>query len=185
MRIIAGNLKGRTLAAPKGANTRPTSGRVREALFQHLQSARLEDGFADLQVLDLFAGSGALGIEAISRGARHVEFYEEERHALQALQNNIVQLGIGDRCTTFRGRLPQTLSRASTTADLIFCDPPYRLTLTPTFFERIAQRAAPGAWLVYEHDAGAATPATPGAWHFDETRRWGRSAVSFFRYEMP
>lgn len=185
MRIIAGNLKGRILATPRGANTRPTSGRVREALFQHLQSARLHGGFVDLRVLDLFAGSGALGIEAISRGAATVEFYEEERHALQALQTNIAQLGLRDACTTIKGHLPKTLSRSVARADLIFCDPPYRFILGSSFFDSIGQRAARGAWLVYEHDANAAAPHDVGPWRFDETRQWGRTAVSFYRYEMP
>ena len=94
MRIIAGELRGRRLVAPKGSGTRPTTDRIREALFQHLTVARIDGGFADRHVLDLFAGSGALGLEALSRGAESVTLVDEARSALAALRTNVDSLGV-------------------------------------------------------------------------------------------
>lgn len=185
MRIIAGSLRGRPLAAPGGRNTRPTSGRLREALLQHLTSARLQDGFSELNVLDLFAGSGALGIEALSRGAACAEFYENDRHALNALHSNIETLGLGSVAAVVRGRLPGSLDRGALNANLVFCDPPYAYVLDDAFFGRLATRCAPEALLVYEHDTATRPPAPGPRWEYGDTRTWGRASVSFYRHKMP
>src|SRR5688500_14793859 len=96
MRIIAGEWRGRPLVAPEGRGTRPTSDRAREGLFSMLQS-RL-GSFDGLRVADLFAGTGALGLEALSRGAGHCTFVEKDRQALDILRRNIDRLGAGERC---------------------------------------------------------------------------------------
>jgi 16S rRNA (guanine966-N2)-methyltransferase len=122
VRVIAGELGGRRLRAPRGLSTRPTSDRVREALFMALEP------LAGLRIVDLFAGSGAMGIEALSRGGAHADFVESDRNARAVLEENLKALGIESRATVWAFSLPQGLSRMRTTierADLILLDPPY------------------------------------------------------------
>lgn len=122
MRIIAGQWRGRALKSPEGDATRPTADRVREALFSMLTS-RL-GSFEGLRVLDLFAGTGALGLEALSRGADHVTFVETNRMALNALTANIAGLGAGGR-TNIIAQSAETLGRAPRPCHLLLLDPPY------------------------------------------------------------
>jgi 16S rRNA (guanine966-N2)-methyltransferase len=123
MRVIAGALGGRRLKAPRGTLTRPTSDRVREALFSLLGDV------SDARVLDLFAGTGSLGIEALSRGARSAVFIERNPRALRALKDNLASLEIGDaRAEVRSGEALAALRSArerSETYDLVFIDPPY------------------------------------------------------------
>ena len=122
LRIIAGEWRGRRLVAPEGDATRPTADRTREALFSMLVS-RL-GSFDGLFVADLFAGSGALGLEAASRGAGRVLFVEQDAAALRALRANIAALGAQARCDVRAGSV-LSLSQAATAPDLILMDPPY------------------------------------------------------------
>jgi 16S rRNA (guanine966-N2)-methyltransferase len=155
MRVVAGRLGGRRLVAPKGTGTRPTSDRVREALFSALGDL---DG---AQVLDLFAGSGALGIEALSRGAARAVFVERARPALVALRANLEALQLaGDvaevRAIDARGAL-RAASRSGEKYDLVLVDPPYRLApgLGRELEEALVAVLAPGAFLVTESDRRA------------------------------
>ena len=118
MRVVAGELRGRRLAAPAGRATRPTSDRVREALFSML------GGVEDARVLDLFAGSGALGIEALSRGAGSAAFVDRDARAVAAIRSNLTALGL-EGATVHRRDAVAFLGEASETYDLIFVDPPY------------------------------------------------------------
>jgi 16S rRNA (guanine966-N2)-methyltransferase len=123
MRIVAGAYKGRRLSAPRGAATRPTSDKVREAIFNLLGPV---DG---LQVLDLFAGSGALGIEALSRGAAEATLVDSDPLARRAIRENVERLGI-EEARVVRAAAPRFLRSAAARGerwDLAFCDPPYRL----------------------------------------------------------
>ena len=122
MRIIAGEWRGRKLAAPKGEATRPTADRTRETLFSMLAS-RL-GSFEDLAVADLFAGSGALGLEALSRGAGHCLFVENDGSALDTIRANIASLKARDRATVQAGSV-MSLGPAKQPHDLILLDPPY------------------------------------------------------------
>ena len=117
MRVVAGEFKGRRLAAPRGARTRPTADRVREALFSMLGDV------SGARVLDLYAGSGALGIEALSRGAESAVFVERDRAALAALERNLEATGA--RGEVRRQDVARFLARPEGTFDLVFCDPPY------------------------------------------------------------
>ncbi len=152
MRIVAGRHGGRRLAAPPGRDTRPTSDRVREAVFSIL--GPLEGARA----LDLYAGSGALGIEALSRGAASAVFVERDRRALAALQANLDALGIeGDiRGADALAALRDARNRGET-YDLVLCDPPYRLApdLGGPLGEALAPVLAPGARVVTESDRRA------------------------------
>ncbi len=100
MRVIAGTRGGRRLVAPDGADTRPTADRVREATFNALASL---DALVDAEVVDLFAGSGAMGIEALSRGAAHATFVDDDRRAIEAVEANLAATGLADRATVVRG----------------------------------------------------------------------------------
>ncbi|WP_284125792.1 16S rRNA (guanine(966)-N(2))-methyltransferase RsmD [Parerythrobacter aestuarii] len=122
MRIIAGEWRGRRLVAPKGDATRPTADRTRETLFSMLAS-RL-GSFEELSVLDLFAGSGALGLEALSRGAAKCLFVEQEKPALDTIRANIAALGARERSNVTAGSALQ-LGPARESVDLILADPPY------------------------------------------------------------
>src|SRR5262245_42765992 len=116
MRVVAGSLRGRRLVAPTGRDTRPTSDRVREAMFNALASLDLIVG-AD--VIDLFAGSGALGIEALSRGARHCTFLEHARPALAALRVNLTALGLDEASTAIPMTVERYLAVPRPAADLV------------------------------------------------------------------
>ncbi len=118
MRVVAGHLRGRRLTAPPGRGTRPTSDRVREALFSILEP------IGGARVLDLFAGSGALGIEALSRGALHATFVDRDARAVAAIGRNLAGLGL-DSATVHRRDALNFLSAATGHWDLIFVDPPY------------------------------------------------------------
>ena len=153
MRVIAGIYGGRTLKTPPGAATRPTSDRVREALFSIL-GARVEGA----RVLDLFAGSGALGIEALSRGARDATFVDAAPAAIRALEANLQALGIA--ADVHRGDAVRFVSAASARGaqyDLVFLDPPYRQAerLARSLSEALPAVLAPGAVAVAESDRRA------------------------------
>lgn len=149
MRIIAGQWRGRKLVAPKGDTTRPTADRTRERLFSMLTS-RLGD-FADLQVLDLFSGSGALGLEALSRGAARCTFVEQDREALAALEKNISTLDAGDRSDVRIGSV-LALGPARQPFDLILLDPPYESGAASVALDKLGRLEwfAPSAWIAVE-----------------------------------
>jgi 16S rRNA (guanine966-N2)-methyltransferase len=121
MRVVAGELRGRKILAPEGNTTRPTTDMAREAIFNALTSL---NAIVDARVLDLFAGSGALGIEALSRGAKHCTFIERDRDALKTLQDNIKKLGLDDRATVIRGDASIAAAKVAD-IDLVMVDPPY------------------------------------------------------------
>lgn len=156
MRVVAGSLRGRSLEAPQGDGTRPTIDRVREALFSSLYSLR--GGFEDAQVLDAFAGSGALGIEALSRGARHAVFYEHDAKAAAVVKRNLEACGLGPDSAIVckRDVLASVPTGASHAFDLVFLDPPYQYDANRVLamVAELRQSGAleSGAIVVYEHD---------------------------------
>lgn len=147
MRIIAGQWRGRPLVAPKGDTTRPTADRTREALFSMLAS-RL-GGFEGLAVADLFAGSGALGLEALSRGAASCLFVEQDRAALDALRANIAKLGAK---ADVRAQSVLALGPAPAPLDLILMDPPYGTGAGSVALDKLARLgwAGPATWVSIE-----------------------------------
>ena len=144
MRIIAGHLKGRTLATPSSQLVRPTSDRLREALFNVLVHA-YDDAISGARVLDLFAGTGALGIEALSRGAAHALFVDDSTEGRGLLRENIERLGLGGITKVFR-RDATKMGPCHPHApfSLVFCDPPYRKGLG----EKALQSAHQGGWFL-------------------------------------
>lgn len=167
MRVVAGELRGRRFEAPPGNDTRPTTDKVREAMFNALGSL---DVVRDAVVVDLFAGSGALGIEALSRGAAEVVFVERDRAALRALRDNLHDLGLGDRARVVQG---DALVRArDLAADLVLADPPYEFDAWPELLGRIDAS-------VVVAEAGEALDAVEG-WSVIRAKRYGRTWVTFF-----
>ncbi|MFM8310522.1 MAG: 16S rRNA (guanine(966)-N(2))-methyltransferase RsmD [Ilumatobacteraceae bacterium] len=167
MRVVAGEFGGRRLVAPEGTATRPTTDRVREAVFNSLQSMGVLEGAV---VADLFAGSGALGIEALSRGAAQCTFVERERPALAALRANIAALGIAERCTVREADVMSSLPSLGS-IDIAFADPPYSFADWPALLGRIADCGL----LVAEADS-AVDPV--GDWRQVRARRYGRTWVT-------
>jgi 16S rRNA (guanine966-N2)-methyltransferase len=177
MRIIAGEWRGRPIEAPPGMATRPTADRVRETLFSMLAS-RL-GSFEDLRVADLFAGSGALGLEALSRGARHATFVESAPQAVAALRRNAEKLGAADRVQLLNGSalaLPK-----SQPFDLIFADPPYQSGSGTAVVNSVTQAGwlARGGWMSVETDRGDVVE--PGGLSMEVTRDVGRARLTLLR----
>ena len=183
MRIVAGEFRSRRLVAPAGVDTRPTSDRAREALFAML--ADIEGA----RVLDCFAGSGALGLEALSRGAATCTFVERDRGAVAALRANVESLGVADRCTVRATDVRRSL-RADAAAgrqyDLFLIDPPYRMLMDvlPALDRLLGDLAPAGARLALESAAGE-EPVVRG-FQLDRRRRAGAASLSLFtRTEEP
>jgi 16S rRNA (guanine(966)-N(2))-methyltransferase RsmD len=180
VRVIAGRLGGRELRAPKGRSTRPTTDRVREALFSVLGD------ISGARVLDLFAGSGALGIEALSRGAAHASFVESSESALATLRENLARLGLEGSAVVIRA--PVERSRRALLAhgpfDLVFCDPPWaELSAALRSATKLldATLLAPGATLVVEHPTREPVELVGRAGLRLESRRtWGDTSVSIY-----
>jgi 16S rRNA (guanine966-N2)-methyltransferase len=146
LRVVAGDFKGRRLAAPRGTRTRPTADRVREALFSMLGDV------AGASVLDLYAGSGALGIEALSRGADSAVFVERDAQAVAAIERNLAAVGV--EATVVRQDVVRFLARADGAFDLVFCDPPYDSAsrLAGQLADRLPALTAEDARIVTESD---------------------------------
>jgi 16S rRNA (guanine966-N2)-methyltransferase len=170
MRIIAGEWRGRTIEAPAGQATRPTSDRAREGLFSMLQS-RL-GSFEGLQAADLFAGTGALGLEALSRGVEHCVFVEKDRTALDTLKRNIAKLGAEAR-SDVRARAVEHITLPP--CDLVLMDPPYGEGLAQAALERAPDWLAPGGWLSIELHGEVLTP--PPGLEVDAERKFGKATV--------
>jgi 16S rRNA (guanine966-N2)-methyltransferase len=157
MRIVAGAWRGRVLQAPPGDTTRPTADRVRQALFDMLLHAPWggRDAIEGARVLDVFAGTGALGLEALSRGAAFATFIEQDRAALAALRANIATLRAAGRSAVLAGDALATEPLAASDAEpcsLVFLDPPYGADLVPRALAHLTARGwiAPGALIVAE-----------------------------------
>jgi 16S rRNA (guanine966-N2)-methyltransferase len=175
MRIIAGIYRGRRLLVPRGLATRPTSDRARETLFALLGDL---DG---MQFLDLFAGSGAVGIEALSRGAQRVCFVESARAALTMLRANLQAIGAGPTAEVVPRPLPAAVDRLAGPFDVVFLDPPYaEESLLTTTLGRLFARGlvSPGGVVVGEH-AARHSPAFPVGFIAASTRRVGDTAFTF------
>lgn len=187
MRVIGGTHRGRRLSAPAGQTTRPTSDRVREALFSRIEA--LLGDVPPAPVLDLFAGSGALGIEALSRGASHATFVERDRVALATLRSNVAGLNLASRATIVSGDVVDRVTRGVTVSGpfaLLFLDPPYRIDQSEVrlLIERLMERGslAEGALVVWEHGSRDDIE-WPEALSDLGSRRYGDTTVSMGRLE--
>jgi 16S rRNA (guanine966-N2)-methyltransferase len=177
VRIIAGEWRGRPLQAPAGQRTRPTADRTRETLFSMLAS-RI-GSFEGLRVADLYAGSGALGLEALSRGAAQATFVETDAGAVRAIRANLLALKAESRAEVL-SLSARTLGR-SQPFDLVFADPPYAPGSGTAVVAavRAADWLAPGGWLAIETEANE--PVEAGDWRTDAERRVGRARLTLIQ----
>jgi 16S rRNA (guanine966-N2)-methyltransferase len=191
MRIVAGAHRGRSLVAPKGHSTRPTADRARQALFNVLEHAPWSAGLEGLRTLDLFAGSGALGLEALSRGAPFCLFVDTDPAAAAAIAANIAALRQEDRSAVRRWdatKLPERLSPSpggggeTLEFDLAFLDPPYGSGLVePALVALVAgDWLATEALVVVERGVAETAPAAP-EFEIVDSRVWGAARVWFLR----
>ena len=178
MRVIAGEYKGRRLAAPTWPGLRPTSDRLKETVFAIL-APRLEGA----RVLDGFAGSGALGIEALSRGAASVVFIELDSRAAGLIERNLAHCRITDGYVMMRAEFTRALRQlpADRRFDLALLDPPYDLADLASMVEAAAGRMAPGGVLVLEHASRREAPARVGSFAAVRQVKAGDSTVTFYR----
>ncbi len=176
MRIIAGQWRGRPLVTPKGDTTRPTADRTRETLFSMLTS-RLGN-FEGLRVADLFAGTGALGLEALSRGAASCIFVEQEKAALDALRANLAKLDIR---ADVRAQSVLTLGPVREPCDLLLLDPPYGTGAGVVALEKLSRHGwiAPGAWISLETERGEAV--TVRGFIAESVRESGKARLTLLR----
>lgn len=177
MRIIAGDWRGRKLVAPPGLGTRPTADRTRETLFSMLTSRM--GSFEGLRVADLYAGSGALGFEALSRGAAAVTFVETEQAARKAIQANAAALGATGR-VTLSAHSAAVLPRGAQ-FDLVFADPPYAPGSGSAVVSAVeaAEWLSPGGWLAIETARGDVVE--PGVFELEAERDTGRARLTLLR----
>ena len=183
MRIVGGRLRGRALKGPGSDAIRPTSDRLRETIFNILAHA-YDDPVAGARVLDLFAGTGAMGLEALSRGAAFALFVDESAQARGLIRENIETLGVGGATRLFR-RDATRMGAAAPNApfSLVFCDPPYGKDLAPRALASCAAGGwlTPGALIVVEEAQGAEVH-LPEGFEKVERRDYGETAVVFGRF---
>jgi 16S rRNA (guanine(966)-N(2))-methyltransferase RsmD len=177
LRLSGGAYRGRRLRVPKGL--RPTEGRLREALFsiwgRELPGARF---------LDLFAGTGAVGLEALGRGAAAAVLVEGDPRALKTVDENVSALGAGEAVRTYRLRLPAgmgVLREREAPFDLVFVDPPYGFGDAAELLAALPDLLAPAAAVAFEHGSRDSPPVPPPRLELVDTRRYGGSCLSFYR----
>ena len=179
MRVISGSARGRRLLAPEGLDTRPTADRVKESVFNiispYIYGAR---------VLDLFAGSGALGIEALSRGAESAVFVENSASAKNVLEKNIEITHFQDKCRIFSCSFDNYLKTASEKFDIVFLDPPYKSGYYETALEMLLSNhlLLSGGIVIAEHEHGAVIPPVSG-YELCKNRKYGKTSIAVLKKE--
>ncbi|MBT5264871.1 MAG: 16S rRNA (guanine(966)-N(2))-methyltransferase RsmD [Rhodospirillaceae bacterium] len=183
MRIVAGQARGTKLEAPKGVAVRPTSDRARQALFNVLDGGRFGESYTDRLVLDAFAGTGALGLEALSRGAREIVFVETDSEVLAGLRRNIQKMRVERDTTVILADATTLTRRAPEAAGLVLMDPPYRAGLAGP---AVLALAAAG-WIdadtlvVVETASKGETFETPEGFTLIEARKYGAAMLHFLK----
>ena len=182
MRVITGTARGRRLLELEGLETRPTTGKVKEGVFSALQF-----DIEGRRVLDLFAGTGQMGIECLSRGAASAVFVDRRKDAFEVVKKNLALTGLTDRARVVHGDSQDFIARTSETFDLVFLDPPYASGLLEEILSRITTPGfdilEPYGIIVAEHPAEKTLPALPPPYCSLRTYRYGKIAVTLFRRE--
>jgi 16S rRNA (guanine966-N2)-methyltransferase len=178
MRVTGGTGRGRRLKAPAGSRVRPTSDKVKQALFNILGEKVLDAFF-----LDLFAGAGGIGIEALSRGARRVVFVDSSRSSLTVVRQNIEQTGFEDRSQAVLSKVESFLKKPSGPYDIMFLDPPYADELQP-LLELIAGAGLlkPDSIVIAEHFKKQASPADAGGLTLYREAKYGDTVLAFYKF---
>lgn len=178
LRIAGGTARGVPLTEPRGYRLRPTSGLVREATFNILG-----DIVEGTTVLDLYAGTGALGIEALSRGASHATFIDAEPASGAAILQSLARANFAAQAQVLRGRLPVALRTLSALFDIIFMDPPYGDDSAEQTLLAVAERLTPGGTVVYEHGSKYNPPERPRGLRITDRRVYGDTALALYGSE--
>jgi len=178
LRIAGGSARGLPLTEPRGLRLRPTSGLVREAVFNILG-----EQVTGASVLDLFAGTGALGIEALSRGASRAVFIDAAQASCQAILQSLARAGFSDAAVVLRGRLPVALRTVAGRFDVVTMDPPYDSDAAePTLIE-LHEFVQPQGVVVYEHGSRYNPPERPAGLRLLERRVYGDSAIALYAHQ--
>lgn len=183
LRIGGGVLNGRRLLSVPGMSVRPTSGRVRQAVFNMLRAV-----IRDAIFVDLFAGTGSVGLEALSHGARQVYFVEQDRQAVAALRRNAEACAVSDRAVIVAAPLPRAVQRLPVTlqADMVFLDPPYASELAEQTLEALEPLSllAPHGMVIWQHAAQHSVPGRVLGRRCRQPRRYGDTQVSIFDHAL-
>jgi 16S rRNA (guanine966-N2)-methyltransferase len=180
MRVISGSARGRALKAVPGMSTRPTTDKVKEAVFSMI-GPYFEGG----QVLDLFAGTGGLGIEALSRGMDKGIFIDIEKKSVDTVQHNLEAAGFTDKAEIYRndaGRALKLLGKRGLQFDLVFLDPPYKMKAIAELITSLEEQALlePNAWIIVEHDAEDDLAGKIGTLQLKKRAEYGETAITIY-----
>ena len=178
MRVITGTARGMTLKAPKGMDTRPTMDQVKEGIFSAIQFE-----VEGRRALDLFAGSGQLGIEALSRGASGCVFVDRNPAAVEVIRRNLKAAGLSEASQAVAQDVASFLVRPGDSFDVAFLDPPYGANLLRDTLERVTPHMNRGGLIVCESDAGQEMPERVGDFALARTYRYGRVHIWLYRWE--
>lgn len=176
MRIIAGERRGKNLMSPEGTEVRPTTNMVKESVFNILQF-----GIEGRRFLDLFAGSGQMGLEALSRGAREAVFVDSSRDSVRVIEKNIAATGFGGRAKVVSADFMGFLRSERGTFDIAFIDPPYREGLMEQALELTAGKMAPGGVILCEHGSREELPESAGDFVKAKVYKYGKTSVTAYR----
>ncbi|MDD6275676.1 MAG: 16S rRNA (guanine(966)-N(2))-methyltransferase RsmD [Clostridia bacterium] len=176
MRVITGTARGRVLATLEGDEVRPTTDRVKEAIFSIIQFE-----IEGRQVLDLFAGSGQLGIEALSRGAAYAVFTDMSRDSVDTVKKNLLSTGLASNSSVVQTDALTFLKNTKKTFDIVFMDPPYASGLLQQAIPLAAQHMSDGGVMVCEHPYGAELPETAGEFGIYRSYKYGKVGVTVYR----
>lgn len=182
MRVISGSARGMRLVALEGATVRPTLDRVRESLFNIL-APRIQGA----HVLDLFAGTGALAIEALSRGASNAVLVEWNAAAIRVIEKNLAHTRLAERAACRRLNLPAELERLQGRFDIVFCDPPYNFAETEVLFRTLQTKdmLAPDALVIFEYHSKMPPPEVVDALRITRVKTYGQTALAFYEQVAP
>lgn len=178
MRIITGAARGKKLQQLEGERVRPTPDRVKEALFNIIQF-----DLEGRRVLDLFAGSGQLGLEALSRGAQEAVFVDSARDSIAIVEKNVAATGLGDKAKIVNSDFASFLSRRPQAFDIAFLDPPYRTGLLQQALPLVAAAMNPGGTIVCEHPSDEELPESAGDFAKGRSYRYGKILLTVYRHK--
>ena len=176
MRVITGTARGRKLLTPEGLDTRPTTDKVKEAVCSALQF-----DFPGAHVLDLFAGSGQMGIEALSRGARRATFIDADNRALSCIRQNVKACGFADIAAVLKSDAVSFLQRTGERFDIAFLDPPYRHDILPQILPILAEKMQKNGIIVCEHEPECKLSQRILNFDLQKQKKYGKIMISVFR----
>ena len=178
MRVITGSARGRQLVTPEGMDTRPTTDKVKEAVCSSLQF-----DFPEAVVLDLFAGSGQMAIEALSRGAKRAVLIDSDARAIGCIRQNIKACGFEDSASVLRSEALSYLTRTNECFDIAFLDPPYRHDTLAKVLPVLAGKMQPHGIIVCEHEPECKLPETILNFHLQKQKKYGKIVISVYRMD--